>query len=57
MGLCTVLSSVADPERSDANPGPDPTFHADSDPDPNLFLAREIKNVFFKIFYSFLKRQ
>ena len=52
-----MLSSVADPERSDANPGPDPTFHADSDPDPNLFLAREIKNVFFKIFYSFLKRQ
>ena len=44
--LCTVSSSVADPERFDADP--DPAFHAIADPDPN-FLARERKNVFFHI--------
>ena len=30
-----VWSSVADPERFDADP--DPTFHADADPDPKIF--------------------
>ena len=32
-----VCSSVADPERFDADPDPDPTFQADADPDPNPF--------------------
>ena len=32
-----LQSSVADPERFDANPDADPTFQADSDPDPNIF--------------------
>ena len=31
----TVKSSVADPERFDADP--DSTFQADADPDPNFF--------------------
>ena len=32
-----LQSSVADPERFDANPDADPTFQADADPDPNIF--------------------
>ena len=32
-----VKSSVADPERFDADPDPDPTLKADADPDPNPF--------------------
>ena len=36
---------MADPERFDADP--DPTFHADADPDPKKFLlGGEKKNVF-----------
>ena len=31
----SLTSSVADPERCDADP--DPTFQADADPNPNLF--------------------
>ena len=34
-----IKSSVADPERFDADSDPDPTFKADADtePDPNIF--------------------
>ena len=34
-----VERSVADPERFDVDPDPDPTFQADADPapDPNIF--------------------
>ena len=44
-----LQSSVADPERFDANP--DPTFQADADPDPasdpNPFTR--VRNVFLQI--------
>ena len=33
--LGTHMRSVADPERFDVDP--DPTFHADADPDSKLF--------------------
>ena len=47
-----VASSVADPERFNADP--DPTFQADADPDPNFFTNRESKKKFLKIFtYAF----
>ena len=39
---------MSDPERFDADPNPDPTFHADADLDPNLF-AWECKNNVFTI--------
>ena len=43
---------MADPERFDAEPDPDPTFQADADPDTNFFTKGE--KFFFKIFnYSF----
>ena len=35
--LYILQTSVADPERFDADPDSDPTFHADPDPDPKLF--------------------
>ena len=48
-----LLSSVADPERFDADP--DPTFRADADPDPT-FRARDRKtNVFKSSNYFFPK--
>ena len=31
-----LQSSVADPERFDADPDPVPTFQADADPDPKF---------------------
>ena len=41
-----LTSSVADPERFDADP--DPTFQADADPDPNPFTR--VRNFFLQIF-------
>ena len=38
-----VQSSVADPERFDADPDPDPTFQADADPNP----FTRVRNFFF----------
>ena len=43
-----VDSSVADPGRFDADL--DPNFHADADPDPNLFSYGKKKNVFKRSF-------
>ena len=37
---------MADPEHFDANPDPDPTFQADTDPDP----FTRVRNVFLQIF-------
>ena len=37
---CALQTSVADPERFDADP--DPTFQADADPDPNPFTRVKI---------------
>ena len=42
----TIQTSVADPERFDAVPDPDPTFKADADPDPNPFTR--VKKMFSK---------
>ena len=36
---------MADPERFDA--GPDPTFQADADPDPNRFIR--VRKIFLTI--------
>ena len=44
---------MADPERFDADP--DPIFHADVDPDPNI-LAREKNFSFFEIINYFLPK-
>ena len=41
--LIGLQTSVADPERFDADPDLDPTFQADADPDPNLFIYGEKK--------------
>ena len=58
-----LLTSVADPERFDADPDPtfpadadpDPTFPADADPDPNPFTR--VRNFFSQIFiYCFQSR-
>ena len=38
--------SVADPERFDADPDPDPTFQADADPNP----FTRVKKMFLQIF-------
>ena len=44
---------MADPERFDADPDPDPTFQADADPDSTiLLLGREnffLPNLYFSI--------
>ena len=40
--LLSFYTSVADPERFDADP--DPSLHADAEPDPNI-LARSEKNI------------
>ena len=39
-------TSVADSERFDVVPDPDPTFKADADPNPNPFTR--VKKFFFK---------
>ena len=41
-----VADRLADPEGFDADP--DPTFHADADPEPHIFSWRERTN-FFRI--------
>ena len=48
-----VDSSVADPGRFDADL--DPNFHADADPDPNLFSYGK-KKIVFKIFKPFFQK-
>ena len=48
-----VRISVADPERFDADPDPDPTFQADVDPDPNSFIR--VRNFFLQIFIYLLR--
>ena len=40
-----LQSSVADPERFDANP--DPTFQADPDPDPDPNPFTRVRNFFY----------
>ena len=47
-----LKSSVADPERIDADP--DPTFHADVDPDHSSWSGSEF--IFFLIFSKNLKK-
>ena len=44
---------MADPERFDADPDPDPTFQADVDPDPNSFIR--VRNFFLQIFIYLLR--
>ena len=55
MSSVRSLSSVADPERFDADP--DPTFQADADGSgagSNIFLARERTCFFLPILHFFL---
>ena len=54
--LATVWTSVADPERFDADADPDPTFQADADLDPK-FVARDRKKFqnFFFVFSIILQ--
>ena len=51
-----VHTSVADPERFDADP--DPTLHADADPDPDpklVYVARKRKQFSSKSSTFFLR--
>ena len=40
------MTSVADPERFDADPDPDITFQADADPDPYPNPFTRVRNFF-----------